>query len=144
MRVRVGWAVIVLVVGTLAVAGAADGLVAVGYRGQGDRAAMTVTISRHGRTADFNVSYRSPCDMAGVEDPREWGTSTSEDAPVLHLDRRGRFHLHRHYEGASETFDLHFAGRLGRHSARGTFTAHGVASDVTCDTGLVRWTARRH
>src|SRR4051794_41910106 len=100
MRVRVGWAVIVLVVGTLAVAGAADGLVAVGYRGQGDRAAMTVTISRHGRTADFNVSYRSPCDMAGVEGPREGGTSTSQDAPGLHLDRQGRGPPPRPHGGA--------------------------------------------
>jgi hypothetical protein len=113
------------------------------YHGRGDAAAVVLSFHRHGRLVDFKVTYQSPCDMAGVVDSREWDSAPTAGVPRLRLDRNGRFRLDGHYQGSSTTFDMHIAGRIGDRRAAGTFTAHSVTSDVTCDTGLVHWTARR-
>jgi hypothetical protein len=115
------------------------------YSGNGGQApGFKIELNRHGRALRYSVMYQAPCNMAGVQDNREWGTGESPDEVPLHLDRHGRFHEQRRGMNTGYALvDLDFAGRLGRNSAHGTFSIKSTWPEVTCTTGLVHWTARK-
>jgi hypothetical protein len=106
---------------------------------------LTVSLTPHERSLNFKLTYEAPCDMAGVQDNREWAPGDPPGVGPLRLDKHGRFSEQRRgFDTGMSKVDLDFAGRIGRHAARGTFdiTVHPEQVSTTCTTGLVHWTAR--
>jgi hypothetical protein len=102
---------------------AATGMASTGhpvrYPGHGDSSQTKITLTRHGRSATFDIRWRGPCNDPSVADPREWGTSTDEDEPRLRVDRHGRFTSTgtTREASASETSTLQGASAAGPRTA---------------------------
>jgi hypothetical protein len=120
------------------------------YEGTGDHPHFTVTFDRHAHTSDYEINFHAGCDASGIENYWGYGWPSTPGARPLQVGRHGRFRMHRRFRNNWGTvFDIHFAGRLRRGAAAGTFSeTDSTVSDngdetIHCASGLVRWTARR-
>jgi hypothetical protein len=120
------------------------------YEGTGDRMDFTVDLCRHRHTTDYEVIFRAPCDAPNTEEGAACGTDSTPGERPLHVGRHGRFRMHRHFRNNWGTvWDIRFAGRLRRRTAKGTFSATSTTDaesgggTIHCATGPVSWTARR-
>jgi hypothetical protein len=111
----------------------------------GGNSDFKVTLIRHGHTLAYDVSFQAPCTTPGVMESPGYGSGQPPAWKPLRLSRSGRFADHRRVTSDESSFDVDFNGRIGRHSASGTYRATITAFQVpgdTCTTGLVHWTAR--
>jgi hypothetical protein len=120
------------------------------YQGTGDRANFRVEFGRHAHTTEYEVLWDAPCNAPNTEDGRGYGTDSTPGEKQLRVGRHGRFRMHRHFTNPWQSeFDIHFAGRLRRNGASGTFWATSTTppesgnEPIVCKSGRVHWTARR-
>jgi hypothetical protein len=120
------------------------------YEGTGDRVKFTVELGRHRHTTDYELTFNAPCNAPNTEEGAAYGTDSTPGEKPLHVGRGGRFKMHRHFRNPWGTvWDIHFAGRFRKRTAKGTFwatsdtPAESGGGTIHCATGRVSWTARR-
>ena len=91
---------------------------------------MCFTVSRTRRITQFEFNWRAFCDGGRVEALTELGRRG-----LPRVGRDGRF------RAGGSSFSLR--GRIARNRARGTFEIETFGPNGGCDSGRLRWNARR-
>ena len=91
---------------------------------------MCFTLSRRRRITQFELNWRAFCDGGRVEALTEVGRRG-----LPRVGRNGRFRM--------ESSNFSLTGRIARNRARGTFEISTFGPNGGCDSGLLRWSARR-
>lgn len=103
---------------------------------------IELRIGRHGRAA-WRIDYGTPCVPQDV-DNRTIGTDVQPPEPRLRV-AHGRFALRHHVVVETNDLDERYVLRGAFHGRRlvGRFRAVVHQYGDTCDTGWLRWHARR-